>query len=471
MQTIKEWMAGACVVAALCSPAAAVAGEADTVQVAAAAAATTGLPQSWSYSACVEYARANNIDLHQSRLTRESSGYDLEAARGQWLPTFNFSTSHSLSNYPSPAGGNFTYNESNGTLNSVNKNTYNGSYGITGGWTVFNGNQRRNNIKRSELQNDINDMAVEQMANSLETQILNYYLQILYSREAIEIARQTMEVSEAQMKRGEELMKAGKMSRVDYVQLESQWQTDRYNVVTAESTYETNKMQLKQLLELGIEYDMQIDSIAIGDGAVLQPLPDKAEVYNMAIAWLPEVRQSALQGDMSELDVKIAQSGYMPTISLNGSVGTGTNSSSQYSFGSQMKHNFNEQIGITLSMPIFDGKQTKTEVAKARASKLSAILDYRGLLNDVAQTIETAYLDARNSQAQYVSGKETVRSAALTDELTNEQFRLGLVNTLDLLSSHNSLLTARLQLLQAKYMALLNLKMLDYYQNKGITLP
>lgn len=466
MQTIKEWMAGACVVAALCSPAAAVAGEADTVQVAA-----TGLPKSWSYSACVEYARANNIDLHQSRLTRESSGYDLEAARGQWLPTFNFSTSHSLSNYPSPAGGNFTYNESNGTLNSVNKNTYNGSYGITGGWTVFNGNQRRNNIKRSELQNDINDMAVEQMANNLETQILNYYLQILYSREAIEIARQTMEVSEAQMKRGEELMKAGKMSRVDYVQLESQWQTDRYNVVTAESTYETNKMQLKQLLELGIEYDMQIDSIAIGDEAVLQPLPDKAEVYNMAIAWLPEVRQSALQGDMSELDVKIAQSGYMPTISLNGSVGTGTNSSSQYSFGSQMKHNFNEQIGITLSMPIFDGKQTKTEVAKARASKLSAILDYRGLLNDVAQTIETAYLDARNSQAQYVSGKETVRSAALTDELTNEQFRLGLVNTLDLLSSHNSLLTARLQLLQAKYMALLNLKMLDYYQNKGITLP
>ena len=157
MQTFKEWMTGVCVVVALCSPAAAVASEADTVQVAAAAAATTGLPQSWSYSACVEYARANNIDLHQSRLTRESSGYDLEAARGQWLPTFNFSTSHSLSNYPSPAGGNFTYNESNGTLNSVNKNTYNGSYGITGGWTVFNGNQRRNNIKRSELQNDIND--------------------------------------------------------------------------------------------------------------------------------------------------------------------------------------------------------------------------------------------------------------------------------------------------------------------------
>lgn len=440
-------------------------------QVSADTASVQQLPQSWSFNECVEYAKANNIDLRQSMLTRESSGYDLEAAQGQWLPTFNFSTSHSLSNYPSPAGGNFSYDENNGTLTSISKNTYNGSYSIMGGWTIYNGNQRRNNIKRNELQNDINDMAIEQLNNSLETQILNYYLQILYAREAIDIARQSLEVSEAQMKRGEELMNAGSMSRVDYVQLESQYQTDKYNVVTAESNYETYKTQLKQLLELGIDYDMQIDSIAFGDEMILQPLPDKVEVYNTAIAWLPEVQQSALQQDMSELDIKIAKSGYLPTISLNGSVGTGTNSSSDFSFGSQMKHNFNEQIGVTLSIPIFDAKQTKTEVAKARIDKMNTILDYRSLLNDVAQTIESAYLDARNSQAQYASSKEAVRSAELTDELTNEQFKLGMVNTLDLLSSHNALLTARVQLLQAKYMALLNLKMLDYYQHKGITLP
>lgn len=426
---------------------------------------------SWSYAECVEYAKANNIELKQSQLTRESSEYDLEAAKGKWLPTFNFSTSHSLSNYPWPSGGNFTYNENNGTLNSVSKNTYNGSYGINGGWTIFDGNQRRNNIKRSELQNDINDMSVAQVSNNLETQILDYYLQILYARDAIEIARQTLEVSEAQMLRGAELMAAGRMSKVDYVQLESQYHTDKYNVVSAESTYETNKTQLKQLLELGIDYELQVDSIEFSDEAILQPLPDKTEVYRTAVAWLPEVQQSAMQLDMSDIDIKIAKSGYMPTISLNGSLGTGSNSSNDFSFGSQMKNNFSEQIGITLSVPLFDGKQTKTEVAKARVSKLNSELDHYNLLNDVAQVIESAYLDARNSQAQYVSSLEAVRSAELTDELTNEQFSLGLVNTLDLLSSHNALLTARLQLLQAKYMALLNLKMLDYYQHESITLP
>ena len=131
----------------------------------------------------------------------------------------------------------------------------------------------------------------------------------------------------------------------------------------------------------------------------------------------------------------------------------------------------NEQIGITLSIPIFDGKKTKTSVAKARIDKLNSVLEYRSLQNDIAQSIENAYLDARSSQAQYISGKEQLKSAELTDELTNEQFKLGLVNTLDLLSSHNALLSARQQLLQAKYMALMNIKMLEFYQHKGISLP
>lgn len=109
-------------------------------------------------------------------------------------------------------------------------------------------------------------------------------------------------------------------------------------------------------------------------------------------------------------------------------------------------------------------------MAKAKIDKLNTSLKLQSKLNDVAQNVETYYIEAGNAQAKYVSGKKQLQSAELTDELTNEQFKLGLVNTLDLLSSHNSLLSARQELLQAKYMAILNIKMLDFYQNKGITL-
>ena len=109
-------------------------------------------------------------------------------------------------------------------------------------------------------------------------------------------------------------------------------------------------------------------------------------------------------------------------------------------------------------------------MAKARIDKLNTSLRLQSKLNEVAQSVESYHIEAQNAQAKYISGKKQLESAELTDELTNEQFRLGMVNTLDLLSSHNALLNARQELLQSKYMAILNLKMLDFYLNREINL-
>ena len=151
-------------------------------------------------------------------------------------------------------------------------------------------------------------------------------------------------------------------------------------------------------------------------------------------------------------------------------MGTGNGSGTGYSFGDQLLNGLNEHIGVTLSIPILDNKTNKSNVAKAKIEKLNTSLKLQSKLNDVAQSVENYYIEAQNAQAKYVSGKKQLASAELTDELTNEQFKLGLVNTLDLLSSHNSLLNARQELLQSKYMTILNIKMLDFYGNKGITL-
>lgn len=415
------------------------------------------LPRLWSYAECVDYAKTHNISLQQSMLTRESGLQDLEAAKAQWFPSLNFSTSQGFTNYPRPADG-------------MKKNSYSGSYGLNAGWTIYNGGKRENTIKRNELSDEVNSLAVEAIHNNLETEILVCYLQILYARDAISIAKQTCEVSRVQKERAEQLMNSGRMSRVDYVQLESQYLNDEYNVVSAEASYNTRRLELKKLLELGIDADMQLPELNFNDTAVLQPLPAKADVYAAAIAWLPELRSLGIEGEMSDLDVKIARAGYAPSITLNGSVGTGNGSGTGFSFGDQLLNGLNEHIGVTLSIPIFDNKTNKTNVAKAKIEKLNTDLKLQSKLNDVAQSVESYYIEAQNAQAKYVSGKKQLESAQLTDELTNEQFKLGLVNTLDLLSSHNTLLNARQELLQAKYMAILNIKMLDFYQNKGITL-
>lgn len=423
----------------------------------AESADSSPMPSLWGYDECVAYAKSHNISLQQSQLTRESGLVDLEAAKAQWFPSLNFSTSQGFTNYPRPADG-------------MKNNSYSGSYGFSAGWTVYNGGKRENTIKRNQLSDEVNSLAVEAIHNNLETEILVCYLQILYARDAIAIAKQTCEVSRVQMERAKQLMDAGRMSRVDYVQLESQFLNDEYNVVSAEATYNSRRLDLKKLLELGIDTDMQLPELTFDDSVVLQPLPSKTDVYAAAITWLPELKSLGIEGEMSDLDVKIARSGYAPTITLNGSVGTGNGSGTGYSFGDQLLNGLNEHIGVTLSIPILDNKTNKSNVAKAKIEKLNTSLKLQSKLNDVAQSVESYYIEAQNAQAKYVSGKKQLASAELTDELTNEQFKLGLVNTLDLLSSHNSLLNARQELLQSKYMAILNIKMLDFYGNKGITL-
>lgn len=90
----------------------------------------------WTYADCVSYAREHNISLQKSRLSEETSAYNLEEAKAQWQPTLDFATSHAYANYPWGEG---------------NKNGYNSSYGLNAGWTVWNGGERENTIKRNRL--------------------------------------------------------------------------------------------------------------------------------------------------------------------------------------------------------------------------------------------------------------------------------------------------------------------------------
>lgn len=417
---------------------------------------TTLLPV-WSYDQCVSYAKDNNINLKQQILTSESGKYDLEGAKAKWFPTLNFATTQSYSNRPRPASG-------------INNNAYEGSYGLNLGWSVYDGNIRGNTIKKQELQTKINDCTVDEIYNNLETSILTDYIQILYAKEAIDIANQTLEVSEMQMNRARELMNAGRMSRVDFTQLESQYQSDLYNVTSAYSNYATKKLSLKQLLELGIDYDFRLKDVKFDEEQVLCAINSKTNIYNKAASWVPQLKSYNLAQQQSDYDEKIAKAGYYPKISLSGGVGTSHATGSVYGFGDQLLNGLQEQIGVTLSVPILDNKTNKVAVAKAKIDKLNAALNYQNAEKDLSQTIESIYIEAINSQAQYKSALEKVRSTQLTEELTNEQFKLGLINTLDLLSAHNNLLNARLELIQSKYMAILSIKLLEFYENKGITM-
>lgn len=418
-------------------------------------AAISGAAQTWTYSDCVEYAREHNISLQKSRLTELSSEYALEESKAQWEPTLDFATTHSVSNYP--------WRESS-------KNSYNSSYGLNAGWTVWNGGQRENTIKQSKLRTEINRLTTGQMMRTLETDLLQVYINILYAKESIGIYKEAAKVSLAQSERARELMEAGKISKVDYAQLNSQYEQDKYALVNAQSTYDSRLMELKQLLELGIDTEINLADVEWDSAQVLAALPPIAESYRMALDTDLRIKALEIEKSSSDLDIAIAKAGRMPKISLNAGVGTGYYAPGD-AFGSSMKKGLNESLGLTLSIPIFDNKKTKTAVAQARVANLNAQLDINQRQTDIAQLVENWYIDTQSAQSRYSAAETQLESARLSDELTNERFNLGYVNTVELMTAHNSYIEARHTVLQAKYMAMLGRKMVEFYRNATVTLP
>ena len=422
----------------------------------------------WTLEDCINYALEKNIQLQQNKISLQESEEDVKEAKAALFPSLSFSTGHNVVNRP--------YQENSSTvsgteiISSDSKTTYSGNYGLNAQWTLWNGNQRLNNIKQQKTNREIAQLTVAETENMLKEQIAQLFIQILYADESIAINKGTVEVSRATYERAQELFKEGSISKADLAQLEAQLSNDEYQLVTSESTLRNYKLQLKQLLELDNTKEMSLVLPHISDEHVMELLPSQTDVYQTALATRPEIKSSKLDIDNAKLAISSAKAGYMPTISLSASTSSTTNSSSSNNWTQQMKYGWNNMIGLSLSLPIFDQRQTKTSIRKARLQYDTTQLNLINAQKELYSTIESLYLDALNAQQQYVAAETKLKSSQTSFDMVSEQFNLGMKNTVELLTEKNNLLSAQQQRIQAKYMAILNRTLLNFYASQEIEL-
>lgn len=421
----------------------------------------------WSLDECVAYALANNISLQKTRINRLSAHEDVLQAKADLLPSLNAQTSQSLVWQPFPETGRYTINGST-VSTSVDKVYYNGSYGLNLNWTVWNGNRNRNQIKADKLVEEQAELDSAITANSIQEQIVQLYIQILYSAEAIEVNKQSLLTSQKNEERGKTMVEVGKMSRADLAQLSAQRAQDEYNIVAAESTLRNYKRQLKQLLEItdDEEFDVVIPS-DIG-GNALQEIPALTAVYNGALTHRPEIRSQELAIEQSDVSIALAKAQNLPTVGITSGIGSNTTSSNDNAWGKQMKNNLNMSAGVTVSVPILDNRQRLTAVNKARLAKESSMLELRNQQTQLYSTIESYWIQAVTNQSKYRAAKVNTESQETSYEMLSEQFRLGLKNIVELMNGKTNLLTAQQSELESKYLTLYNIKMLHFYQEGNL---
>lgn len=424
--------------------------------------------KTWTLQECLDYAVANNIQIQQKRISAASSHEDLLQSKSALFPSLSFSTNQSANWRPFAES---TINLTNGSM-TTNRNTvsYNGSYGINANWTVWNGNRNTNTIKQNKLSEESAALSAEQQANTIQEQITQLYVQVLYETEAVKVCKEIIKASELQRDRAKTMVEVGSLAKVDLAQLEAQVTQDQYSLVQAETQLANYKLQLKQLLELHDTEAFEVATPEIADAKVLASIPNEQDVYASALSTRPEIKAGELNIASSEIAVSSARAGYMPTLSINAGIGSNNSSGQHTDFFKQVKTNLSNSIGLSISVPIFDNMQTRTNIRKAKYNLQTNHLDLQSQQKQLYSSIENYWLNATSSQQQYRYAKKNAESMKESYDLVSEQFNLGLKNIVELTTGKNNMLQAEQQLLQAKYTALLNQAMLRFYAGDKITL-
>lgn len=428
---------------------------------------TECMARQWSLKDCIDYALANNIQLQKAKLQEYSALEDVKQSQSALLPSLSLSTSQNVSYNPWPEQGSAMI-AGNKVQASVDKVYYNGSYSLSGNWKVWDGNKKQNTVKLNKLTAQQAQLDSATTANNILEQIAQLYVQILYSNEAISVTKESLKTSQTNEERGKTMVSVGKMSKADLAQLTAQRAQDEYSIVEAESNLRNYKRQLKQLLQIADNEEFDVTIPSTTDEMALKEVPALNDVYTASLEQRPEIKNAKLGIESSDLSVKIAKAGKMPSIGLNAGLSTNTSSMSNNAWGTQLKNNLTFGGGVTISIPLFDNRQTKTAVNKAMIQKQSYLLDLQDKQTTLYSTVENYWLQAVTNQNKFKAAQVSTESAQASYELLSEQFKQGLKNIVELMTGKNNLLQAQQNELQSKYLAILNLNMLEFYKTGEI---
>lgn len=410
---------------------------------------TQVLPKLWDLATCLQYAKINNIQLRGLRLDQKSAEQDQLLAKSALLPDLYGSASQTFNH------NNLTTNTAGSAINSS------GSYGLSSSWTLYKGGYLKTDIKQKDLSVQSANYSIMVGENDITLQITQAYLNILVDKESIIYNQDLLATSTAQLEQAQRRYKAGSAALKEVAQFEAQLAGDKYNLTTARNAERQDKIALKQLLQLPStpDFDVVKPDTVISD----QAIPDLASVQEYALQNRPEVKNAELVIQISDLNLDKARSGYLPTLTLGAGISTNYARDPNYNVFRQFDNNLYQQVGVTLSVPIFTKRQNKTNVAKARIDLEQSRLTLENTKTTLALTTEKALINAQNSQNQFASAAEQLKYNKEVFRIATQELKIGAANIVDFYQQRNLYVQAMQSYIQAKYNAALASRIYQFY--------
>jgi outer membrane protein len=416
----------------------------------------------WTLQECVTHAYENNITIKQGQNSLLINEQDIEAAKGNLLPSMRGSASQNLSLGSVEL---FPGSFANRTFHSTN-------LGVSVSQNVYSGNRNRLLLEQSKLNYERNVLNQSKTKDDIGLFVVNGYLNILFGSENLETAKAQYEFSLKQLKQVQDLVDAGVQPRANIFDAEATLANDEQSITIAENNYTLALLSLSQLLQVPFEgFEVQIVDVGAPSQSIMYS--DVSPVLDQAIANRSEIKIAETDIENAKLNTEIAKTGYLPTVSFNYGFNSGanfTNLSNSNSFFQQINENKGHSFSLNVGIPIFSRFQNKTAVAKSKIQEANTALNLEQAKLDLESTIQRAFTDAQAALKTYVAAQKSLDSQRLAFDNSEERYNIGAMNTFDLEQIRIRLINAEASLINAKYDFVFKTKVLDFYTGKPITL-
>lgn len=398
---------------------------------------------------CINYALQNNYTTQTMELNEESREASYKQSKSERLPDLSASVSE-----------NFSHVQSGGS-------SWGGNYGMNTGVVLYNGGVINNNIEQTRLEKEQTTYQSEQYKNELTINVLEAFLTVIANEELIKYLDFVLQASEEQLKQGTEQFKVGSLLESDYLMLKAQVAADKNNIAETKISIEKSLLSLKSLLSIDPKEKLEVvspDTTAIKSMGIL---PSQETVIERAMAYLPDLKISEYDINLAQVGVKTAQAGYMPSVSLSAGVGTG-HANNYKNFGTQLSDRLNEQVGLSVSIPIFSNNRNKTKVAQSKIALKQAELSQKQTELTIKQSINTDYYNIVSAYNNYITSEIKQNAYQKTYDVYGKLYNAGTITTVDLLQQQNNYISTLNDYIQNKYGFMLKRKILDVYMGLDI---
>lgn len=450
----------------------------------------------WTLKECIDYALSNNLTVQRTELNVENSQVDFDQARLSRLPSVNGNASYGSSwgRGLDPVTNSFATRQINSSNLSAN-----------GSWLLFNGLRQHNTVSQSRSALGASEQDLLKAKNDLILNVASLFINVVFNKELLQNARFQLASSQQQLERAKKQVAAGALPKSEELNLDAQVASNEVTLVQQENALALSILQLKQTLRIPASegFDAEIPQLEPEDLVVDQ---SRDEIFNIARNTMPEVRASELRITSARYALRAAKGSLYPRLSLNGQINTNYSSAQatqfqrdgtfsfsnaavayvnqdmsqpvysltpngyQYHYGArdQFQDNIYKTLGLSLSVPIFNGYATRASIRRSSIQFRQAEIAAIEVEQTLRQSVETAYNDAFSSAKTYNASLRQVQAREEAYRMMDQRFHNGATNSFEYQVSQNQLYQARTDLARAKYDFIFKKKVLDFYQGKSL---